>query len=122
MAVDCLLYRLTLQDAYGIFEYRSAGSDCSTKIVRFICTKCGQLIVSGDDIQFDHIHADIFDGPHEYQNLRPIHIECHKKKTAQDIKDNSKIKRLTGQRKPKTKKIWPKGKMQSMPFDKANKV
>lgn len=73
MAVDCLLYRTRGHVFCGI---------------------CRIMLNPGDNIQFDHIHADVFDGPHEYQNLRPVHIECHKEKSARDVKDNAKTKRL----------------------------
>jgi len=65
----------------------------------------------GQDIQFDHTHADVHGGPHEYQNLRPLHKACHKIKTRADVKANAKVKRLRGERKRK-----PKPKMRSGPF------
>jgi 5-methylcytosine-specific restriction endonuclease McrA len=76
MAVDCLLW---------IVE---------NHIGTMFCTMCQTPVRAGQDIQFDHIHADVFDGPHEYQNLRPLHATCHRKKSAQDVKDNAKIKRI----------------------------
>ena len=95
MAVDCLLWRffsgaqIPLKGIQG-YETRQA---------LIICGICNQFISSGEDIQFDHIHADVFDGPHEYRNLRPVHAECHKKKSARDVKDNAKIKRIRGETK-----------------------
>lgn len=104
MAVNCLLWR---------------GLHCTTirdhaqaKVV-FICEVCGEILLPEQDIQFDHIHADVHGGPHEYQNLRPLHAECHKKKTVRDIKDNAKVKRLRGERKPRVRKRMPSRPMSS---------
>ena len=100
MAVDCLLWRCV-----------SAGWFLN-------CGICGGIVLPEQDIQFDHIHADVFDGPHEYKNLRPVHAKCHKKKTAQDIKDNSKIKRLLNP-KPSKRPMKSSGKkIPSRPFQK----
>lgn len=106
MAVDALLYRFALE----------------WHVV--ICTVCHMVLVPGDDIDFDHIHADVHGGPHEYQNLRPLHRKCHRKKTGRDVSANAKIKRLRGERKPKPKRAirskgfskgvkqpWPKQKV-----------
>lgn len=101
MAVDAILHRLAAWHSFHL-----------------PCAICDAHLEPGQDIQFDHHHADVFDGPHEYQNLRPVHAECHKKKTAQDIKDNSKIKRIRGERKPKPKKAWPTRKLQGRGFEK----
>lgn len=76
MAVDCLLARFMPLGALA-------------------CPICGEPLKPGQVIQFDHVHADIHGGPHEYENLRPVHYDpCHKRKTAQDIKDDAKVKRL----------------------------
>lgn len=93
MLIDCLLYRLGMP----------------------VCGECKELIRPRQKVEFDHIHADVFDGPHEYQNLRPLHAECHKKKTKRDVQANAKVKRIikkkTGNEKPKRKiasRPWPK--------------
>lgn len=115
MAVYCLLYRFGLE--WHVL----------------VCTVCNAVLKPEDDIEFDHIHADVFNGPHEYQNLRPVHKDCHKRKTKKDIAANNKIKRIRGERKPKPKRLmpsrpmtsgakpWPKRKMQSRPFQKRAK-
>lgn len=100
MAVDCLLWQFFLGENIRIDMLFSAG-------VRFVCPICKEDIQEGQDIQFDHIHADVHDGPHEYQNLRPLHKECHKIKTKADVQANAKVRRLTGQNKPKIKKRIP---------------
>src|SRR5579859_3281988 len=81
------------------------------------CPECGNPIEPGQRIEWDHRHAVVFDGPHEYQNLRPIHYDpCHKKKTARDVKANAKVKRLQqGGRKRRGKQL------QSRPFQKGVK-
>lgn len=99
MAVDCLLYRFGLE--WHVI----------------ICTVCKTVLKPGDDIQFDHVHADVHNGPHEYQNLRPLHKDCHKKKTKADVQANAKIKRIANPRKSKRpmksgKTVWPKRKFQ----------
>lgn len=89
MAVDCLIHRLRV---FGDIK----------------CGICDDHLYALDNIQFDHHHAIIHDGPHEYQNLRPVHAECHKKKTKADVQANAKIKRIRGERKPRPKKAIPK--------------
>lgn len=97
MAVDCLLWQF---DQYGVHMVGENDAFCFLE-----CSICGSALRAGQDIQFDHIHADVFDGPHEYQNLRPLHAECHKKKTAQDVKANAKVKRIIKKReRPKPKR------------------
>jgi 5-methylcytosine-specific restriction endonuclease McrA len=114
MAVDCLLHRFMCGTG-NIYRISTDG-------IALVCGICKKILEPGQDIEFDHIHADIFDGPHEYQNIRPLHKACHKKKTARDISANAKIKRLTGQTKGRPKKRWAKGpRLRSRPFYKAAK-
>jgi len=98
MAVDCLLH----QGGVG-FIY---------------CGICGSALFPNDNIQFDHIHAIVHDGPHEYQNIRPVHAECHKIKTKADIQANAKIKRLINPRPSKRPMKSGKQKIPSRPFQK----
>lgn len=104
MAVSCVLFRFVAQ--HGVW---------------LPCSICGKDILIEDEIQFDHIHADIFSGPHEYQNLRPVHTECHKIKTKADIQANAKIKRITNPKPSKRPMKSGKVKMQSRPFQKRKK-
>ncbi len=106
LAVYCLLYRLAHASNY----------DITTGKCVLICKECGLPIEPGQDIQFDHIHADVFDGPNEYQNLRPMHRNCHKRKTKRDITANAKIKRIRGETKQ-----WPKRAIPSKPFPKTSR-
>jgi len=82
------------------------------------CGLCGLWLQVEDEIEWDHIHAICHNGPHEYINLRPVHAECHKRKTAQDIKANAKVKRLRNP-KPSRRPMQPSGrKIPSRPFPK----
>lgn len=101
MAVDCLLW--IVENHIGVL----------------FCTICHAPCKAGQDIQFDHIHAIVHEGPHEYQNLRPVHAECHKKKTARDIKDNAKVKRLANPKPSKHPMPKTGRKIPSRPFRKS---
>lgn len=87
MAVDCLLWRLFIGEWIRLDILTSTGA-------RFVCPICKNDLIEGQDIQFDHIHADVFGGKHDSRNLRPVHADCHKLKTARDIADNAKIRRI----------------------------
>jgi 5-methylcytosine-specific restriction endonuclease McrA len=110
MAVDALLFYMR---AHLCTTHDEAG-----KLVAFIpCPECGHPLLAGQAIQFDHHHADGMGGPHEYQNLRPIHYDpCHKKKTARDVGAQAKVRRITGQNKPR-----PKTKIANRPFQKTHR-
>lgn len=104
MAVDCLLWQFFTGEHIRIDALCSVG-------VRMTCGICHQDIREEQDIQFDHIHAYTFDGPHEYQNLRPVHSECHKIKTKSDVQALAKVKRLSNPRQskhPMANKVWKK--------------
>lgn len=78
-----------------------------------LCSLCSEWVLPGQEIEWDHIHALVHGGQHDYTNLRPVHAGCHKKKTAQDIKANAKIKRIRGETKQGPKRAipsrpWPK--------------
>jgi hypothetical protein len=47
-------------------------------------------------IHWDHIHAESFNGPHHYTNLRPTHKACNLKKGGRETKALAKIDRITG--------------------------
>lgn len=105
MAVDCLLYR---------FE-----RDCVTfgdNNAIMACGICRLTIAPGQNIQFDHIHAIVHQGPHEYQNLRPVHAECHKAKTKADIQANAKVKRILADKPSKRPMQKSSRKIPSRPF------
>lgn len=77
------------------------------------CSICGLRIDPEGKVEWDHVHALVHDGAHHYTNLRPVHAECHKAKSAKDVKANAKIKRIRGETKQ-----GPKRKIPSRPFQK----
>lgn len=105
------------------------------------CPLSGEDMKPGDQIQFDHIHAHALDGPHVYDNLRPVLADPHKKKSKADLRmikktrpphtDKFVIKRTTTptpgggmvewtleevqKPKPKRKRKWPKRSFQRKP-------
>jgi hypothetical protein len=98
IAVDCLLDRVIRQFGTPLLSPAD-----------------GEPLLPGQPIQFDHIHADVHGGPHEYQNLRPIHIGAHKKKTKpDDIAAKAKGDRILG-----LTCNGPKRKIASRGFDKS---
>lgn len=99
---------------------RKMAVDCLLHLAIIKCGICHEQLKPVDDVQFDHHHAVVFDGPHEYLNLRPVHAECHKKKTKADVQANAKIKRiLKGGRKRKGPPMKSKGfSKTSRPFPK----
>lgn len=83
-----------------------------------LCGECGDIIVPGEDIQWDHIHALVHGGAHTSANLRPMHGRCHLEKTKRDISANSKVKRLRNP-KPSKRPMRSSGrKIPSRPFPK----
>lgn len=69
--------------------------DCLLLRCFVTCSICNERLMPGDQIQWDHVHAIVFKGPHLPGNLRPVHYDpCHKWKSAQDVKDNAKVKRI----------------------------
>lgn len=58
------------------------------------CHLCGQNILVGDKWELDHIIALINGGENRQSNLAPAHKKCHRRKTAQDVAEKSKIARI----------------------------
>lgn len=77
-----------------------------------LCQICGDAEYVAV-VQIDHELALINEGAHDVENLRPVCIPCHAKKSAREHKDNAKVKRV--QKKHSNPK--PEGKMKSRPFD-----
>lgn len=102
MAVDCLLHRIIMQ--FG---------------TPLVAVSTGEELLPGMAIEFDHVHADVHGGPHEYENLRPLPTKTHRKKSAKDVAAKAKGDRLLGLTKTKPKaKIAGRGFQGSRPFPK----
>lgn len=83
-----------------------------------LCAICLGPLRPDDKIEWDHIHALVHSGPHEYENLRPLHAECHKRKTKADVQANAKVKRILAN-KPSKRPMKSSGrKIPSRPFSK----
>jgi 5-methylcytosine-specific restriction endonuclease McrA len=120
MAVDCLLW--LVQQASSL---KSVFNEESGKgYFAFQCYICKEPLYPWQTIQFDHVHADVHGGGHEYENLRPVHYDpCHKKKSASDVAANAKVKRIqAGGRKSRGPKMRSRGFQQvARPFPKRRK-
>lgn len=53
------------------------------------CHCCGRLILVGEAWDCDHVVALINGGQHRENNLRPILVEHHRKKTLDDVRAKS---------------------------------
>ena len=58
-----------------------------------VCHVC-EMPHSLEDIEFDHVQALVMGGEHHVSNLKPVCIWCHKTKSANEHRNNSKAKRL----------------------------
>jgi 5-methylcytosine-specific restriction endonuclease McrA len=77
MAVDCLLWYVQQPGNLIVMHDQEEGGPFYV----FKCYLCGKPILPGQTIQFDHLHATVHGGSHEYTALRPVHYDpCHKKK------------------------------------------
>lgn len=128
LKVDALLHRVFLQ--FGVY-LKDAVS--------------GEDMKPGDRIQFDHIHCTKLGGPNVYDNIRPLLVKPHQKKTKADLRMIKKTRpghtetfvvnkppidlavfdralRRAAKVTHKAKRKWPKGrKLQSRPFQKREK-
>lgn len=95
--------------------------NCLLWLCAINCPECHQPVLPEQRIEWDHRHCVALAGPHEYQNLRPVHYDCHKKKSARDVKAIAKAKRLANP-KPSKRPMKSSGrKMPSRPFPKRAK-
>ncbi len=86
------------------------------------CSECLCPLRSSDEIEWDHIHALVHGGAHEFLNFRPLHVDCHRQKTRRDIAANAKVKRILAD-KPSKRPMKSSGrKMPSRPFQKRSKA
>lgn len=58
------------------------------------CPKCGEKFGNLNEIQFDHIGQLSITDDNSLENFRPLHIECHKIKTAEDAAARAKTDRV----------------------------
>ena len=76
---------------------RFSERDYAARLLEFdgCCAECGNKIggVHGA-IEWDHELALEMGGEDTIENLRPVHPGCHKKKTARDIGQIAKAKRM----------------------------
>ena len=53
--------------------------------------------LKGEAVEFDHFSQLALGGKDHADNIRPLCIQCHKKKTLTDAKARAKVKRISGQ-------------------------
>jgi hypothetical protein len=81
-----------------------------------VCHVC-RLPISGR-WQCDHVIALVVGGQNRESNLAPVHEECHKGKTREDVRAKSKIARIIGKNIATDR---PRNKIPSRPFPKREK-
>ncbi len=91
------------------------------KTARIPCAHCLQIF-SLDQLQFDHHLALIDGGTHDAENLRPLCVSCHRPKSSNEHRANSKAKRLALARLHhaavlRGERIREPGAIRSRPFD-----
>jgi 5-methylcytosine-specific restriction endonuclease McrA len=62
-----------------------------------VCGQCGERLRKRSDYELDHEISLKIGGKHAVENVRPLCIDCHKRKTALDAKILGKAKRLAGE-------------------------
>ncbi len=90
--------------------------DCLLSRADIRCIICAEVLLPGVEIEWDHIQALVHQGSHDYWNLRPLHPECHKSKTARDIAANAKVKRIIADKPSKRPMQNSHRKIPSRPF------
>ena len=81
------------------------------------CHICRQPII-GKKWALDHVKALINGGENRETNLKPIHIACHREKTAADVAEKAKV----AAKRRKHIGIVDATKMQGRPFPKTRKA
>lgn len=61
------------------------------------CGRCGLQIRDGEAYEIDHPIALSLGGSDEDSKLQPLHVKCHKAKTADDVAANAKRNRIITQ-------------------------
>lgn len=71
------------------------------------CGLCGEPFANADVIEFDHILPLELGGAETADNIWPLHEDCHKAKTRDDIKRIRKAARLRRDADPETRRKSP---------------
>lgn len=96
-----------LLDGYG---WKCAGPGCQEEIAE---NATGRFVDTGNRVvRFDHIHQLAMDGGNEFENFRPLCMDCDAVKTRNDAKARAKVRRIKGVTKKRLKR-----KIQSKGFD-----
>lgn len=85
MKVNALLHRVFMQ--FGVYL-----KDAAT----------GEDMKPGDPVVFDHKHGLVFDGPHNWEALRPVLYKTNNDKAKVENRDRAHINRLRGFRRKRT--------------------
>lgn len=74
--------------------------------VNGICEQCGKPVaLDGGNVQYDHEDMREITGDDSVSNLRPLHVVCHRDKTAKkDAPRVAKMRRQEAMTRPKVKK------------------
>ncbi len=88
------------------------------------CGICNYPLFWDEEMDWDHVHPIALDGEHSHRNLRPLHSNCHRKKTSgskatsagSDIHMIAKVKRIAAG--GKTRKA---PKIKSRPFTQSHR-
>lgn len=83
-----------------------------------VCYLCKRKIAPGEAWEVEHVKPVGFGGTNDASNLRPAHQDCHKPKTADDVRSMRKAdrnaKRAAGI-KPKGKKLKSRNTFHASP-------
>ena len=89
-----------------------------------LCLEGGEvhLLATGKPPEYDHAVQLALGGADDDENIQPLDPSDHKIKTKRDAGDRGKIRRITGQNKPKRISYWPNRKIRSRGFNNPDKV
>lgn len=82
-----------------------------------ICYVC-RAMRAANNLHMDHVQALVDGGKHEIDNLRFVCVDCHRKKSAREHRNNSKAKRLAAAREAHERGEKKASRMKSRGFDK----
>ena len=73
------------------------------------------FLATGKRPEWDHNLPLADGGGNEDDNFQPMSPEAHQEKTNAEARARGKVRRLSGQTKPKWKRSWPKGRKLGIP-------